>query len=145
MPNPNVPQGTLNRLRAAVQIPSFPQLTVTPPFLGKRSIILRPNGKLTTTIETETGGVQSPEPYLMYEVEMDLLRSQGFADLWKQQIELSTLLGDITVIMDTSTLSRIQLSNCSIMRPGELDFGGDNPSFPVTLSGFYYINNSLWP
>ena len=58
------PQGTLNRIRASVIFPLFGVLSVTSSFLGKRGISVTFTGKSTVFLDTMTGRVTSPEPYL---------------------------------------------------------------------------------
>ena len=87
MANPLISQGTINRLRASVVIPSNTALNVTPSYLGKAALRLAFIGPVTTSIGTLTGVVQSPEPYMEFNLTMHLLKSQAFANAWKMQIE----------------------------------------------------------
>lgn len=43
--NPLIPQGTLNRVRASVVWPSFPNLNVTASYLGRMGIRLSLDGE----------------------------------------------------------------------------------------------------
>ena len=147
MANTNVPQGTLNRLKASVVWDGFPQLNVTPPFLGKEMIRLAFEGDITTQIKTSTGVVTSPEPYQMITLTMHLLKTQALAPLYKAQIEASSLLGSGTVWPDVQTglgLTNYQISNCSIMGVRELAFDGADAGWAVTIGGQYFINANLW-
>ena len=145
MPNPNVPLGTLNRLRASVVIPDFTQLNVTASYLGRQGIRLGFTGNATVQIDAMTGTVTSPEPYLQFNLVMHLLKSQSLADLYKQQMENNTLLGQITVRPDATTLSPYNLLNATIMSVDELDFSGADAGYGVHLGGFYLVNNQVWP
>lgn len=142
--NPLVDQGTLNRLRATVQVPDFPALNITPSFLGREGISLSLEGEATTTIGTMTGTVQSPEPYQMIRLSVHLLKSQALAAQYKAQMEGSTLIGDIVVRPDAITLPAYQLKNCAIAAVRELDFSGRDAGYVVMITGYYTVNNGLW-
>ena len=144
MANPIVPQGTLNRLRGSVTIPSNTGLNITASYLGKDGISMSFDGAANTAIDTMTGIVQSPEPYQRVTVAIHLLKSQALADLWKGQIESNVLLGDITVKTDAKNLSPYQLSNCAVMNVNPLKFDGTDAGWIVALTGIYYINSDLW-
>lgn len=142
--NPRVPQGTLNRVRGSVIVPSFPNLNVTAPFLGKGAISINLQGQATQMIQTLTGVVTSPEPYMMAQITINLLRTQQLANLYKARMELDTLIGDIQIIPDVNTLSNYQLLNCSIGAVRELPFTGDDAGYVVTVDGYYEVNSNLW-
>lgn len=142
--NPLVAQGTLNRLRASVTWPNFPQLNVTASYLGKMGIRLALEGESTLFIPTMTGAVTSPEPYMAVTVTIHLLKTQQLAALYKAQMEASALIGDGTVRPDASTLPPYQITNCAIESVRELNFGGDDAEFAVAVKGYYLINNNLW-
>lgn len=142
--NPLVPQGTLNRLKASLVLPDLPALNVTASFLTKEGIGISFQGEITTMIQTMTGTVTSPEPYQMATVLVRLLRTQTLADAWKQQLETSSLIGDITVRPDTTTLSPYQILNCGIMTVGDLTFAGQDAGYGVSIAGYYPVNANLW-
>lgn len=142
--NPIVPQGTLNRLRASVVFASFPNLNVTSPFLSKRGITLSFAGDATVYIDTLTGAVTSPEPYLRATLTMHLIKSQSFSQQFKTQLELNTLLGDATVRPDAAAMQPYTLSNCSLMGVGDQDFSGTEADYPIRIGGIYYINSNLF-
>src|ERR1700722_15846993 len=100
--NPLVPQGTLNLLRGSVVVTNFPSLNITAPFLGKAGIRLTFEGDTTLYIDTMTGAVTSPQPYLRVTVEADLLKTQNLATLYKQQQELLSTIGDLVVYSDAT-------------------------------------------
>jgi hypothetical protein len=140
----NVQQGTLNRLLAAIVIPNFPALNVTAQYTGKEGLRLALEGNATTLIDTLTGGVTSPEPYMRCTVALHLLRSQSLAAAWKAQIETSTLLGDITAYGDSKAMPVFPLTNMSVMTIREINFDGTDPGYVVTIGGYYIINSSLY-
>jgi hypothetical protein len=142
--NPQIQQGTLNRLRGSVVIPSYPALQVTAPFLGRAGISISFEGETTTMIPTMTGTVTSPFPYQMVTVSISLLKTQALAAAWETQRQTLSTIGDITVTPDTSTLPSYTFNNCAIQNVRELNFAGEDASFGVTLSGYYQINNNIW-
>jgi len=146
MANPRVPQGTLNRLRASIVWADLPQLNVTPSFLGREAIRLAPDGDQTTILPTMTGTVTSPEPYQPLTMAVNLLKTQQLAQLYQARSEFNTLLGDCTVRPDnaTSGLGPFQVLNCAITNFRELNFGGEDAGYLVTIRGFQLLNSSLW-
>jgi hypothetical protein len=142
--NPNVTQGTLNRLRGSVVIPSYSNLNVTAPYLGRGGISIAFEGETTTMIPTMTGTVQSPMPYQMITVTVSLLKTQSLAAQWEAQRQVLSLIGDITITTDTSTLPNYTFNNCAIDNVRELNFAGEDAGYVVTLKGYYQINSSLW-
>lgn len=144
MANPQIPQGTLNRLRGSVTITSFPGLNITASYLGREGISLSFDGMATLSVDTMTGVVQSPEPYQRVTLSVHLLKTQALADLFKQQIESTTLLGEVTVRTDAQALSVYQLSNVAVTTVNPMKFDGTDAGFAVVMSGIYYINSSLW-
>lgn len=144
MADPLVAQGTLNRLRGSVIIPAFPQLNVTASYLGEEGITLRLNAPVTTRVNTMTGSVTSPEPYVPVTLTVNLLKTQFLSDLYKNQMELSSLLGPLTVRPDAKTLSPYNLLNTSIDEVGELTFNGKSAGFGVMIGGYYLVNAAIW-
>lgn len=144
MAPPVTKQGSLNRLRASVQYATNQALNVVSSNLGKAGIVARPISESSVLIPTLTGGVTSPEPYQMYEVTLHLLRTQGLANAYKDQIETLCDVGDITVKSDASNQEDYQISNCTIVNGSNPSFGGTDPEFQVVLHGVYQINNALY-
>lgn len=142
--NPLVAQGTLNRLKASVVWNDFPQLNVTASFLGEEAIRLGLEGESTTFINTMTGAVTSPEPYMAVSLSMNLLKTQQLADLYKQQMESSAQLGAGIVRPDSVALSPYPLINCAIQSVREQAYSGRDAAWVVTCKGYYLINSSLW-
>jgi len=144
MSNPQILQGTLNRLQGSVVFANYPELTVTAPFLGKEAISIAFEGDVAQLIGTLTGGVTSPEPYQYATATIHLVRSQALADAYKQQIERNALVGSINVISDSSTLAPFQLENCVLMSLQDLSFDGTQTNFQVRVRGIYNINSTMW-
>ena len=142
--NPQVVQGTLNRLRGSVVFADFPQLQVTSSYLAKEAISISFDGDTSLLIGTLTGAVTSPEPYTYGTVTIHLLRTQFLADLFKTQIELNTTMGSVNIIGDSATLSNFQLENCILMSLQEITFDGNQAGLIVRLRGVYNINSDLF-
>jgi len=142
--NPLVDQGSLNRVRGSVVIPNFSSLNVTAAFLGKQAISLGLQGSAVTYIPTQTGAVTSPEPYMMVNCRVALLKTQALAGAYKSQMELDARIGNYTVIPDASTLPNYSIVNGSIADIGEMSFAGEDPVYLVTLMGYYCVNSNLW-
>ena len=144
MANPIIPQGVLNRLRASATLTQFPGLNITASYLGKEGISLSFEGVVTTPLDTMTGVVQSPEPYQRVTMAAHLIKSQALANAFKTQIELSSLIGDVTIRPDAAQLGPYQLSNVAINSVNPLKFDGTDPGWVLMMSGIYYVNSSLW-
>lgn len=142
--NPQIAQGTLNRLRGSVTIPDFPNLNVTASYLGKDGISLAFEGVTTTYIETMVGAVTSLEPYQMVSLRISLLRTQSLAAQYENQRSSSSLLGDVTVRQDTTAQAPYTLTNCSIENVGELKFNGQDAGYGVIIKGYLQLNNDMW-
>ena len=142
--NPNVVQGSLNRLRGSLFFPDFPALNITSPYLGEAGITLSFEGESTLFVNTMTGAVTSPEPYVMCTVTANLMKTQGLATQFEQQRQTTSLLGSITVRTDAVTLPNYTLTNCALQNVRELSFAGRDAGFVVMFRGYYQINNDLW-
>jgi hypothetical protein len=130
--NPNIAQGTLNRIRASVIWPSFSGLNVSAPYLGKRGITLNFVGEDTVYIDTMTGAVTSPEPYVRLNFAIHLLKTQALANSYKLQRELNTLMQPWNAY------------NCSLTGVENMDFSGADAGYVVRAGGIYYINSVLF-
>lgn len=142
--NPLVDQGTLNRIRGSVVIPNFPSLNVTAPFLGKAGISVALQGESTLFVPTMTGAVTSPEPYMIAQVTIHLLKTQRLSSLYKQRMELDARLGSLQVIPDSSAFPNYDFFNCAIASVREMSMAGDNAGYVVSVHGYYNTNSSLW-
>lgn len=144
MPNPNVPQGILNRLRTSLTFPDNPNLNITAPYLGKASVRIVPEGEITQMPGTLTGTVISPEPFLMMSAVCNLVISQPLANSFKLRWETNAALGDLTVRTHATTLSVFQILNTAITGFQEISTAGDVADLLVTIKGYYQINSSLF-
>lgn len=144
MSNPQVVQGTLNRLRGSVFYAEYPQLNVTAPYLAKEALSISFDGDTSLLIGTLTGAVTSPEPYTFGTVTMHLLRTQALADAYKAQIETTTTMGAVSVYGDSNVFSRFVLNNCVLMSLQEITFDGNQAGLVVRLRGVYNVNATMW-
>ena len=144
MANPQIQQGTLNRLLASVVYADYTQLNVTSGYLAREAISLAFDGDTSMLIPTLTGAVTSPEPYIFGTVTIHLLRTQALDNAYKTQIETNTTMGSVTVYPDTQVLSAFQLNNCVLMSINEATFDGNQAGLVVRLRGVYSVNASLF-
>jgi hypothetical protein len=146
--NPLIALGSLNRLVASVTWPAFPALNVTVSFLNREAIRLALDGEATAMLPALTGMVTSPNPYQGATLTIHLLKTQPLSNLYKQQYELNTLLGDCTVRPDVPVglgLQPYDLTNMALEGVRELSFAGEDAGWVIMCRGTYLINSSLWP
>jgi hypothetical protein len=144
MPNPLVPQGTLNRIIASLAVINNPDLNIASFNLGDDGITLAFEGEASVLIGTLTGGVISPAPYQMCSIRAAILRTQPLVTAYKAQIETNTALGDIVITPDAITLENYYLRNCTLRTVAELAFVGRQPEFTITIQGIYSTNSDLF-
>jgi len=143
--NPNIPVGNLNRLLASLIFPNFPLLTITQSYLTKEGIQLAFRGDATTQLDVMASVVTAQEPYLGVTLTAHVLRSQGFSQIWRTQLELSSLLGPAIARTDSVTQAPYFFTNCSIISIGDQALNGTSPDYPIRIGGVYPINASLYP
>lgn len=137
-------QGTLNRLRASITVTDNPDLNVTSDYLGAGGISVAPSGNVTDFINTMTGRVTSPVPYIPVEVTINMLRTQTLGAAWYNQALSNSLLGAVTITPDVTTFPNISLRNCGITSLPTQSYAGTDPSFDIVVSGYMIINSELW-
>ncbi len=137
-------QGLLNRVLTHVVVTDFPQLSVTSSFMSKALTNLTFEGEFTRQEQTAVGIVNSPEPYVMAQLNVSILRSQPLAALWYIQAQLLTIIGDVVTYSDSTVFPEVTLLNCSLINvePGAYD--GQDPTTRLTIKGILPINASLW-
>ena len=144
MPNPNIPQGTLNRLIGSLAFTDNTSYNITAPYLGSEAISLNPGGPVTTMLGTLTGAVQSPEPYMLVGIAVHLIRAQILANQFKALIETNAFLGNAVLRSDTPLMQPFDFTNCAVTEVRPYAITGRDAGFMITISGIWYINNSLW-
>lgn len=142
--NPQVSQGTLNRIRGAVNFNANPGLNITAPYLGREGISIAFDANFGQRIGAMTGGVSSPDAYVMATVTIHLLKSQSFSAVWKAQVELINTVGDITVKADSATLPDYTFKNCMVLRADPGPINGTSADYVVVLQGDYLVNSQLF-
>ena len=144
MANPYLIAGPLNRVRCHVVVSATPTLNIQAQNMGKSFAHIEFEGDFVHQIETGTGVVNSPEPYVMASITVGLLRSQTLSSAWLTQAQDTGVLGDVTIHSDTSAFPAITLNDTSIrtISPGAYD--GTDPVVRLTLRGTFNINSDLW-
>lgn len=146
MANPLIDQGVLNRLIASVTYATFPQLNVTASFLGDTGIRVALTGKAATRINTLTGQTVSLEPFIPAVIQIPLLKTQNLSNVYKLQMELLARVGAVNVYPDVSAggIGIYAFVNASIGDVGEMDMGGRNPVWGVSVEATYNVNSAAW-
>ena len=146
MPNPNIPLGSLNRLRGSAIWADLPDLNVTASFLGLDGIRLALEGEATQYFPVMAGAVTSGEPYQMVTIRIPLLKTQPLSAAYKAQFEANTKLGDGTITPDVGPggITPWPVVNCSLVGVQELELNGQSPVYMVSIRGYYEVNSSLW-
>lgn len=151
MANPLTRQGMLNRIRGSVVVATYPQLTVTAPYLGKEGISFQLEGESNLLLNTMTGAVSSPEPYQLATVTLHLLKTQSLAMAYQAQMLLTTNINIVTVIPDvdsgilnTGGIEPFVLTNTVISSVQEMSFNGTNAEMIVRLRGTVTLNSLLY-
>lgn len=136
--------GTVNRLRASISFKNFPDLNITPEFLGKEMITISPQGDVVHNIPAATGVVTSPEPYQVIEFSAHVLRTNGLGDRFKKQIEKLATLGDAVIRSDASGFSDYEVTNSSVKSVDPIKMNGEEAGWMIHFQGAYQINASLY-
>ncbi len=144
MPNPMIPVGTLNRVRASVKFTSHSELNVSASFLAKEGVELSFQGNITEFLPAMTGAVQSPQPYMILQARVHLLRSQALVKQFKAQWEKNATIGDAKVYSDSTVFGDFDIYNTAITNVQDMTFAGGEPGVAITITGTYYINSEMW-
>ena len=142
--NPLIAQGTLNRVRCSIVVPSYPSLSITSPYMGSSFASLDFSGPFSMLIPTGTGAVNSPEPYVEGTISVGLLRTQSLALSWLTQAQTLSDLGAVTIHSDTAAFPAATIYTTVIQELNPGAFDGRDPVVRLVLRGIYYANNDLW-
>jgi hypothetical protein len=142
--NPQIPYGTLNRVRGQIQVPSYPALTVTAPFMGERGYSISRATPGTTMLNQLLGRVVSPEPYQAVTIEAHLAKSQTLAQQWENQLQSLSAIGQIVCFTDSMNLGPYTFINCAIENVDPIENSGKSAEYMVRIMGTYIINNALF-
>ncbi len=142
--NPLIDQGMLNRVLTNVVVTLLPQLSVTSPYMAKSQAQITFDDDFVDQIGSATGVVNSPAPYIMGSLVINLLRSQAVSGLWIAQSQVQSVIGPVIAYPDSTAFPPVALANCSIKHidPGAYD--GQDPTVKVTVRGVFYTNAALW-
>lgn len=144
MSHPLVDQGTLNRIRSSVVVPNYTNLNANAENMGQNFVSVSLNGDLAQLIKTATGGVPSPEPYVEASITVDLLRTQSLSADWLNQAKSDSSIGEIVVHPDSKAFPKMEFHTGVIQHIDPGAFDGQDPVVKVSLSGIFYLNDSLW-
>ncbi|CAI1600418.1 hypothetical protein [Serratia fonticola] len=144
MPNPLVPQGVFNKVRASIKFEEFPELNITASYLTQDGIDMSFQGDAGVLLPTMTGGASSPNPYQMLSIRINLVRSQSMAQLFKNQIEKNTFLGNAKVYSDTSALGDFSIRSATLQTVSDVNFAGRDPGYVILMYGIYDTNSDMW-
>lgn len=144
MTNPLVAQGTLNRVRCSVIVPGDTALNIDSSYMGKSFATITFDGSFAGQIETGTGVVNSPEPYVMSTISVGLLRTQALSNAWLVQSKKNSDIGQVIIHSDSAAFTPISLATCVInmIEPGVYD--GTDPVVKLAIKGVFYLNEDLW-
>src|SRR5581483_7198851 len=135
---PLTTQGQLNRVLTQVTVTDFPVLQVGAQNMSKAQAVMTFEGSFNQQIGTATGVINSPEPFVMANLVVSLLRPQPLAAAWLAQAQNNVVLGTVNVYTDSPAFGPITLANCSIMDIDPGTFDGADPTVKVTIKGAYY-------
>lgn len=142
--NPLITQGNLNRVRVHIVVPSFPTLNIASSYMGPSFASVSFEGPFVEQIATATGIINSPEPYVMMNVNVGIIRTQPLAAAWLTQLQATGVLGNVVVHSDTSAFPAITSGNTSVREYDPGAFDGKEGVLRLTLRGVFYPNNNLW-
>ena len=144
MPNPQTVRGYLNRILTSVYVTDYPQLNVSASFMSKALSQLTFDDDTNDQIGSATGLINSPKPYQMASLQVNILRSQVLPALYYAQVASLAVVGTVTVYTDSPTLPPFILYNSTIMHVDPGAFDGMDPTTKVTFKGYYPVNDALW-
>lgn len=142
--NPNIQQGTLNKVRGSVIVPGYTALNINASHLGLDGISLDLEEDFVMQEKTMTGVVNSPEPYVMATCTINLLRTQALSLQWMQQAEQQAMIGRIAVHSDTAAYTQRRVHNCSVLHASPGRMNGTTATVNLVIRGTYFINNNMW-
>lgn len=144
MANPNIQLGNLNRVRASVVVPAFSALNIISSYMTDRFVSISFDEDFVGQIQTATGIVNSPEPYVMASVTTQVLRTLPIAGSYISQAQSNAILGTVVIHSDSTSFPAIRIRNASLLRPQPGEYSGKSGALDITLRGVYEVNNDLW-
>src|ERR1700734_2786382 len=131
--SPQVPQGVINLARINLLVPTFPQLSVSAPLMGRGGLSFSRGGPATTFIPHLTGRVRSPEPFQPVTITLHLNKAQNLAARWEAQLQISSLIGGVNLYTDARMLPSYQFIEAGIDNIGEIESNGKSTEYMVTI------------
>jgi len=144
MANPLLIPGTLNRVRGQLIVAGNAALNITASYLGKEGISISADTELATTIPLLVSTTNSMEPYQMVTVTANIVKSMGLCTNYLNQIRNSSVLGTVTVVLDTGNVPNFTIYNAVIVNWQQLSAAGTQADFPLTIRGYFVVNDALW-
>ena len=111
MPNPQTVQGQLNKVLTQVIVPSNAALNLNASYMAKAQAVVTFEDDFVDQIPSATGIVNSPAPFVMGNLTMNLLRSQSIAALWLAQIQTNAIMGLVQCYSDSTVYPAITIIN----------------------------------
>jgi len=142
--NPNLIPGNLNRVRASVIVPGNETLNIPAQFQAKEGIVVAPQSAVVTQMQGMTTIVNSEEPYQLIQITVAVIKSLAISAQYLNAIQNSPVLGNITVVPDTSVMPKFSLINASIINWNQISMAGLQPDFTLVIQGQYNTSNDLW-
>jgi len=141
---PNLIPGNLNRVRASIIVPGNATLNIPAQFQAKEGIIVAPQTPVVTQMQGMTTIINSEEPYQLLQITVSVIKSLAISATYLDAIRNSPILGDITVVPDTTTIPKFTIFNAAILNWNQISMAGLQPDFTLTIQGQYSISNDLW-
>lgn len=142
--NPLIDQGVLNRIRANLEIPNFPELNITAETLTKEGMTFSLEGASVQYLENMTGASRSLEPYQMVTGEVSIPKTSSIVALYKAKYESDCSLGPVSLISETTGVPDYDFQNFSIVGLRPMKLNGTEIQWVISMRGTYAINNSLF-
>ncbi len=113
-------------------------------WVKRKGVELSFQGNITEFLPAMTGAVQSPQPYMILQARVHLLRSQALGKQFKAQWEKNATIGDAKVYSDSTVFGDFDIYNTAITNVQDMTFAGGEPGVAITITGTYYINSDMW-
>ena len=136
--------GNLNKAIVAIRFSQFPQLNITADALDEGMLSVSTQGEITSMLPTATGMIGSPNPYIAHAISFKVVKTNPLAQQLKNQIRLSSILGDLEITADASTLDRETYFNSFVQTYDTWTYNGKEPAIGFTIMCYEAINNSMY-
>lgn len=136
--------GNVNKAQVAIRFPNFPLLNITADQLGENMVSIGTQGEITSMLPTATGIVASPNPYLARTITFSIIKTSPLCQQMIDTIQSDSLLGDIEVTTDSSTLNKQTLHNGFVQSYDTMNYNGKDAAIGFTIMAYELINNSMF-